>query len=96
MNGTQKLNRRAAAIYISAKTGASIAYQTLANLAHAGKGPRYSRLFNRAIYQQSDLDEWIERRFEEGVVVSKPDRLEASISGQVASQPIIRINRWRT
>lgn len=68
MNDNVKLDRRAAAVYLSEKSGASIKYQTLANLAHMGLGPRYSRLFGRAIYQQSDLDDWLERKFQEQMV----------------------------
>ncbi len=60
----QLFSRKQAADYLR-RRGCSISYQTLTNMAaheNAGKGPSYYKDGGRAVYTQTDLEQWRHRR----------------------------------
>lgn len=54
------LFRKEAAAYLTEKTGLTFKHESLSNLANSGRGPAYSHLAGRVVYEAAELDRWLE------------------------------------
>lgn len=57
-----RYSRRDAAAYVAAQTGRPCSANTLSKYATVGGGPRFRKFGIHVLYEQSDLDQWIESR----------------------------------
>ena len=55
---TQRMTRRQASEYLTARLGVKVSEGALGTLATRGRGPRFALVLGKAAYSREALDEW--------------------------------------